>query len=624
MIRFMTNANAFFRRRPVVTAVDILAVLGAYALAFLLRFDFRLDAYYLHCLLMTAPTAVATYLLTSYYFGGLRYHASFGDAADVLKAALAASVIQGLIFIPATGARFPRSVLLLWPILSLFAVSGLHGSVRASRRFWRVSVSGLSGRRTAVIIGVGDLGERVYQSMRFNETLAYRVVAFFDDDPSKWGMRMHGAPVIGGVPALSAFLRRVQVDEIVIAVGHGRGGIVRGVADALQNVEKRPAVRIVPNLDEMLNSMTRADPRKVQPADLLNRRVISLDTEGIARSIKGKTVLITGAGGTIGGELSRQVVLYKPEKIILLENHATALFYREAELLRDKLPGVAVVALLGDVRDRALVDRIFKDERPQIVFHAAAHKHVHQLEVNIREGVSNNLLGTFHLARAADRHGVESFILISTDKAVRPSCVMGATKRAAEIVVSNFARTSKTRFGAVRFGNVLGSSGSVLKIFQEQIEKNQPITLTHPDATRFFMTVEEAVGLVLQASAMAKGGEIFVLKMGEQVRIMDLARKLILLSGLEPGRDIQIQVSGLKPGEKISEELIEDSSGQEQSDHPEIMVLRSENRAVEALEERIRSLELLGYDAESSETIRALSQLVPTFTADPVHRMRNK
>jgi FlaA1/EpsC-like NDP-sugar epimerase len=276
------------------------------------------------------------------------------------------------------------------------------------------------------------------------------------------------------------------------------------------------------------------------------------------------------------------------------------------------------------VRDQRLLDRIFKDQRPQIVFHAAAHKHVHQLESNIREGVSNNLLGTYHLAGAADRHGVESFILISTDKAVRPSCVMGATKRAAEIVVSNFARTSKTRFGAVRFGNVLGSSGSVLKIFQEQIEKGQPITLTHPDAARFFMTVEEAVGLVLQASAMARGGEIFVLKMGEQIRIMDLARKLILLSGLEPDRDIEIRIGGLKPGEKIFEELIEDSSGQEQSDHPEIMVLRSENRTVEALTDMIRNLELLGYEAENSETIRALSQLVPTFTADPVHLMGPK
>jgi FlaA1/EpsC-like NDP-sugar epimerase len=281
--------------------------------------------------------------------------------------------------------------------------------------------------------------------------------------------------------------------------------------------------------------------------------------------------------------------------------------------------GGAVAAVLGDVRDQGLLDRIFLEFRPQIVFHAAAHKHVHQLESNIHEGVSNNLLGTYHLARAADRHGVETFILISTDKAVRPACVMGATKRAAEIVVSNFAHASKTRFAAVRFGNVLGSSGSVLKIFQEQIEKRQPITLTHPDAARYFMTVEEAVGLVLQASTLAKGGEIFVLKMGEQIRILDMARNLILLSGLEPGRDIEIRIVGLKPGEKMTEELIEDATGQEQSDHPEIMVLRSENRRVEALAEKMLSLELMSLGSGKSDLVRALAQLVPTFKAHPAH-----
>ena len=618
MIRGMTTPNALSRRRTVVIALDAFAVMAAYALAFLLRFDFRLDAYYLHCLAATAPLAVMTYLLTSYYFGGLRYHAGFADAAEVVKAAFSAAVIQGAIIIPLTHARFPRSVLLLWPILSLCGVAGLHAIVRAARHYWRVGLPALGLRRTAVIVGVGDLGERVYQSMRADEAIDYRIAAFFDDDASNWGMRMHGARVVGGVPELAAFLRRVPVEEIVIAVGHGRGCVVRAVADALQGVEKRPEVRIAPNLDEMLKSQKRVDPRKVQPADLLNRRVVSLDTARIARSIAGKVVLVTGAGGTIGGELSRQVVRYKPAKVVLLENHATALFYREGEL-RDKLPGVEVVAVLGDLRDQRLLDRIFREQHPQIVFHAAAHKHVHQLEANVHEGVSNNLLGTYHLARAADRHGVENFILISTDKAVRPSCVMGATKRAAEIVVSNFAKASKTRFGTVRFGNVLGSSGSVLKIFQEQIEKGQPITITHPDAARYFMTVEEAVGLVLQASALAKGGEIFVLKMGEQIRVLDMARKLILLSGLEPERDIEIRFVGLKPGEKLTEELIEDASGQEQSEHPEIMVLRSENRPVEALAATIANLENLNNGSERAAMIRALSALVPTFTADPVH-----
>jgi FlaA1/EpsC-like NDP-sugar epimerase len=366
----------------------------------------------------------------------------------------------------------------------------------------------------------------------------------------------------------------------------------------------------------------RVDPRKIRPADLLNRRVVSLDTASIARSIEGKVILVTGAGGTIGGELSRQIVLYKPKKVILLENHATALFYREAEI-RKEGTGIEVDAILGDVRDQRLLERIFREDRPQTVFHAAAHKHVHQLESNIHEGVSNNLLGTYHLACAADRHGVETFLLISTDKAVRPRCVMGATKRAAEIVLSNLSQASKTRFVAVRFGNVLGSSGSVLKIFQEQIEKGEAITLTHPDATRYFMTVEEAVGLVLQTSVLAKGGEIFMLKMGEPIRIMDMARNLIRLSGLEPGRDIEIRVIGLKPGEKVTEELIEDASCVEQSEHPDIMIMRSENRPIDGLADAMLSLERMILGTGTSDMIRALARLVPTYTADPVHDERS-
>lgn len=367
-----------------------------------------------------------------------------------------------------------------------------------------------------------------------------------------------------------------------------------------------------------IRSLKRGDPRKIRPADLLNRRVKSLDNEGIGRLIEGKVILVTGAGGTIGGELSRQIVRHKPAKIILLENHATALFYREAEVgaLAD---GVAVSAVLGDLRDKALLERIFREDHPRFVFHAAAHKHVHQLESNVHEGVSNNLLGTYHLARAAERHGVETFLLISTDKAVRPRCVMGATKRAAEIVLSNLSRESGTRFVAVRFGNVLGSSGSVMKIFQEQIENGRAITITHPDATRYFMTVEEAVGLVLQTAVLAKGGEIFMLKMGAPVRILDLALSLIRLSGLEPGRDVEIRFTGLKSGEKVSEELAEDAMGAEQSEHPDIMVLRSENGHVDALADTITSLERMIPASAKSELVQALARLVPTYTADPVH-----
>jgi FlaA1/EpsC-like NDP-sugar epimerase len=602
-------------------ALDLLAVLAAYTLAFLYRFDFYLPPYFMTCLITTAPYAVLSYTLTSYFFGvnrGLRHYASFGDVVNILKAVASAALLQGMVILFVTQAQFPRSVLLLSPVLSLVGIAGLHAVMRYAKHYWRLRLI-VNGRiRTAIIVGAGDLGEIVFRHMRTQREVNYHIVAFLDDDRSKWGLRLHGVPVVGGLSQLSKLLQRRPVDEIIIASGIRRGNAVSAVADALQGLESRPDVRIVPTLDEMLKSPKRSDPRKVQPIDLLNRREVALDTGRIERSIHGKVILITGAGGTIGGELSRQIVDYRPRTVILVENHATALFYREAEL-RGKLPGVEVVGILGDIRDQSLLDRIFRDYKPQIVFHAAAHKHVHQLETNIHEGVSNNLLGTYHLANAADRHGVETFLLISTDKAVRPSCVMGATKRAAELVVSHFARVSRTRFVAVRFGNVLGSSGSVLKIFQEQIELGRPLTITHPDVTRFFMTVEEAVGLVLQASVMAKGGEIFVLKMGEPVRIMDMARKLILLSGLEPDRDIEIRITGLKPGEKLNEELVEDLAGQGQSEHPEIMVLLSENKPVDALSEKIFSLELASRGADKAAVLRGLLQLVPTFTADPVH-----
>jgi FlaA1/EpsC-like NDP-sugar epimerase len=613
--------SADAHKRLLVTAADAIIVLAAYGFAFLLRFDFILDAYYFNLLVKTAPYALLTYALTSYAFGvnrGLRHFASFGDVVNILKAVAAGATIQAMIILFVTQGAFPRSVLVLAPILTFIGVAGSHAVVRYAKGYWQRRPRGKGGVRIAIIVGAGDMGEIVYRHMRTNDAIDYRIVAFVDEDKSKWGLRLHGVPVVGGIQSLTRLLDSHPIDEIIIAAGRRRGHAAGMVAEALQGREKRPAVSVVPTLEEMLRSPKRADPRKVQPVDLLNRREVSLDAAAIARCIHGRVILVTGAGGTIGGELARQIAAYRPKTVVLLENHATALFYREAEI-RHRIPGVEVVGILGDVRDQALLERVFRDHRPNIVFHAAAHKHVAQLETNVHEGISNNLIGTYRLAAASDRHGVETFLLISTDKAVRPSCVMGATKRAAEIVVSSFAKISKTRFVAVRFGNVLGSSGSVLKIFQEQIELGRPITVTHPDVTRYFMTVEEAVGLVLQASALAKGGEIFVLKMGDPVRIMDMARNLVVLSGLEPGKDIKIHITGLKPGEKIAEELVEDPAGQEQSEHPDISVLRAENQPLDGLSEKILALEILSRGTDQAAMLRGLKQLVPTFTADKIH-----
>lgn len=610
-------------KRVAVLTCDLLIVLGAYLAAYLLRFDGEFNMDFAAGLVNTAPFIVLSYLAAFFYYGvnrGLRTYASFGDIVNVAKAVVFSGLFSSSLVLAYTQGAFPRSVLLLAPILAFLGICTVHASVRYAKVFWQELFEAPSGEsRVAVIVGAGDLGELVYRQMRTEEDVRYHIVAFFDQDAEKWGMRLHGVPVVGGLDKLADYLGRRPVDEVVVAVSSARGRAVSQVAGALSQLEKRPAIKFAPSLDEMLRSPSAgANPRKVQPADLLNRKEVRLDSARIARSIEGKTVLVTGAGGTIGGELCRQAVTYRPKAVILIENHATALFYRENEV-REKIPGVAVIGVLGDVRDQSLLDRVFKTYKPHAVFHAAAHKHVFQLETNIQEGVNNNVIGTQRLADAADRHGCEVFLLISTDKAVRPSCVMGATKRAAEMVVTDFARRSKTKFMAVRFGNVLGSSGSVLRIFQEQIELGRPITLTHPDATRYFMTVEEAVGLVLQSAAMAKGGEVFVLNMGEPVRILDMARNLVLLSGLEPGRDVEIRITGLKTGEKLAEELVEDPAGQEKSEHPDITVLRSENRAIEAIGQRLLELELASRGTDKAAVLRKLMDFVPTCTLDPIH-----
>lgn len=358
--------------------------------------------------------------------------------------------------------------------------------------------------------------------------------------------------------------------------------------------------------------------RKISPTDLLSREVVKLDEARIARFLHNKRVLVTGAGGTIGGELVRQVLRFSPTEVVLLEAHATSLFHADA-LARENARGARISAVLGDVRDRAMIDRLFADKKPEVIFHAAAHKHVHQIEHNVQEGLLNNSLATHYLCDAAVKNGAESFLLISTDKAVKPSSVMGATKRLAEIAVTAHAGNGATRFMAVRFGNVLGSSGSVLPIFQSQLEKGGPLTVTHPDVRRFFMTVEEAVGLILQAVSLAKGGEIFVLKMGEPVRIADMAKNLILLSGLEPGKDIHIQYTGLKQGEKINEELMEDPVACDPSEHSEILILRGENAAPRDINERLLDLEVMCRGADATALIRRLKELVPTFIPDPAH-----
>jgi len=618
----MSFSPFFSWRRFSVVVADALAVVGAFVAAFLIRFEFSLDADQLGILARTVPIALVCFafgLRRAGVYRGLYYYSSFPEMLNIARGVgLSAFASAAAIMFYRQG-LFPRSVLLLHPILAFVGVCGVRFAIRWGKTRFNMPRAYTGQESNVLLMGAGELGESVLRQMLKTPMAKYRVIGFLDDDASKWGLHIHDYPVFGGRDSLSEVLTRYQVDEIVIAIGSKRGEIVRDLVERMRDFDKKPELKIAPSLSEMLLSPGReVRVRTVQPADLLNREVIRLDESRIAASLRGKRVLVTGAGGTIGAELVRQVLGYGPSEVTLIESHATSLFYIESAVSK-LVTGAKITPVLGDVRDRALVDRVFAEKKPQVVLHAAAHKHVHQIEHNVSEGVLNNAIATGWVCAAALAHGAETFLLVSTDKAVKPTSVMGATKRLAEMVVKSYHGRGATRFMAVRFGNVLGSSGSVLTIFQDQLDKGGPLTVTHPDVRRYFMTASEAVGLILQAVSLSKGGEVFVLKMGDSVRIADMAKNLILLSGLEPEKDIQIEFTGLKQGEKLDEELMDDPAGLSQSEHSDIFILRGENQPAPGLDAHMLELELATRGKDASAVVRRLCELVPTFRPAAAH-----
>lgn len=612
-MRFLENPST---RRVLIILLDLAVILGAYFASFWLRFDFALDPNTTSILIHTIALAAVIHAASCAGFGlyrGIYHFSSFADLVHITNAAVVAGSLTALSILFIRQGHFPRSILILHPLLTFLGICGIRFAIRLGKNYAASRRFSLADASNAILVGAGELGESLARQIMKSPEAGYNIIGFIDDDKGKWGMRIHGIPVLGGISTLPELIRQHRVDDVIIAISRRRGEIVASVMASLRGLDSRPDVKVAPSLDEMLQSPGHGQLiRKVRPADLLNREIIHLDEPQISRVIERKVVLVTGAGGTIGSELCRQVLSYRPEKIVLLECHATSLFFAESRL-REESRGTAVISVLGDVRDQGLIERIFKTHRPNVVLHAAAHKHVHQLEFNLQEGVSNNLLGTHFLAGAADKFGADCFLLVSTDKAVRPSSVMGATKRAAERVLQYWATRSNTRFCAVRFGNVLGSSGSVLPIFEDQISKGGPVTVTDAKATRYFMTVEEAVGLILQAASMAQGGEIFILKMGTPVRILDMARNLILLSGREPDKDIEIRITGLKQGEKLDEELADEPSQMSQSANPDISVLKNESQDLQALPDQILEMEILTRGTEPAPLLRKLREFVPSF-----------
>ena len=556
-----------------------------------------------------------------YFFGIYRRlwrYASIRELVLIIMAVTTASMIVSAIMIIlfATGmfVGFPRSVLIIDWLLSILFVGGLRFIFRLVAETSSTAANGAKKnkhhKKDVLVIGAGDAGVIFVRELQKNPQLNMNPIGFLDDDPAKQKSEIHGIKVLAPLSQIDRILETRHVDEVIIAIPSAGGTILRHVADVCR--QQGVAFRTMPGLYELLGGAVNVSRlREVDISDLLRREPVHMDTVGIGEVLRGKTVLVTGAGGSIGRELCRQIAQSQPARLLLL-GHGENSIYEAMLELRDNMPSLEIQPLIADVRNLARLRLLFQRWQPEVLFHAAAHKHVPLMESNIEEAITNNVLGTRNIVTAALEFDVQRLVMISTDKAIRPVNVMGATKRIAEMIVLNAARTYHKAFTVVRFGNVLGSRGSVVPRFKRQIAKGGPITITHPDMKRYFMTIPEAVHLVLQASAMSQGGEAYVLNMGEQVKIQDLAEDLIRLSGLEPGEDIEIVYTGIRPGEKLSEDLWDQGFAYSPTKHPDINQVDSEEALNdEALNAVIDQLIELATEGKPEEILDILSQTIP-------------
>lgn len=467
------------------------------------------------------------------------------------------------------------------------------------------------GRKRLLIIGAGEASRILMNDIHQNNNLDYNVVGFIDDDPDKTNMRFWGKKVFGTRDKIKEVCDRESIDEILISIPSAPKDELRKILEICSATNLK--IRIAPSIDQSITgTYSFTNTREVQIEDLLERDEIVLENDLIADEIEGKVVLVTGGGGSIGSELCRQISNYNPKKLIIVDIYENNAYDLQNEL-RSAFPYLEMEVLIASIRDFERLDSIFGEFKPNMVFHAAAHKHVPLMEDSPGEAIKNNVFGTFNVAKCADKHNVDKFVMISTDKAVNPTNVMGATKRVCEMVVQSFQQISKTEFVAVRFGNVLGSNGSVIPLFKRQIEKGGPVTVTHKEVTRFFMTIPEAAQLVLQASVYAKGGEIFVLDMGKPVKIYDLAVNLIRLSGYKPNIDMPIVVTGLRPGEKLYEELLMNEEGLGKTSHKKIFIGQPTFMDFEELEKNLKILKDAVDTKDNNAIVYALETVVPTY-----------
>ena len=586
------GGNLLRYRRSLIVSSQIFLVVFAYYLAFLLRFEFTFDSFSRWLFFRTLPFLVLVKAIVFYVFdlyrGWWRY-VGMHDLIDILKASLISTIVFGLLTRMMFGPNFPISLFFLDFILCVLLIGGIRFSIRALREY--ANIMPQSASKNALIYGSREIGVELLKEIKANPHTRIEVIGFIDDFAPKKGFKIHGVPILGGQEEIPAILQRHNVDEIIITTPSLKAKELKALISRFKETDVR--FKIVPPMSDILiDKVSIRHLRDVQVEDLLGREAVKLDTKQIGEGLSGKVVMITGAGGSIGSELARQVAAFEPAKLILFERNENNLFMIQWELTH-RFGNLNLISIIGDILDTRILERVIQEHGPDLIYHAAAYKHVPMMETHPVEAIRNNVQGTINVARLAVQYDVARFVFISTDKAVRPSNIMGMTKKVAERLVTDLHRSQKkTHFVSVRFGNVLGSTGSVIPLFKKQIDRGGPVTVTHPDAMRYFMTITEAVQLVMQAAAMGLGGEIFILEMGEQVRILDLARNLIRLSGLEPDRDIEVVFTGLRPGEKLTESLFDkDGEDIQSTAHEKIHLVRTDESAIlKSLQKRVERL----------------------------------
>ncbi len=570
----------FKYRRVLIAAIHVALIALAYFLSFAsrLEFSFYTSSQYSSLFASTLLPLMVLRLSSYWYFDlfkGLWRYVSIKDLLNIIKASLLGTLLFALyIFAITREYGLPRSIFFIDFAYNILLVGGIRMTVRLFREGTdKFRLKEQLDAKNVLIVGAGDAGETILREMHHNPRLGYNPVGFVDDDRGKRKTAIHGVAVLGNTRDIGGLAKEYNVDEVIVALPSATGKAMRRIVNTCKRADVR--FKTIPFIGDLIEgNVSVSQIRDVAIEDLLGREAVNLDMSSIEKEVADKVILVTGAAGSIGSELVRQVARFNPRKVILFERSENDLYHLEIEL-RKMSWNTKFVPFVGDVRDVERVRECMRLYKPASVFHAAAYKHVPMMEANPAEAVKNNIFGTRVLADMASEYNVEKFVLISTDKAVRPTNVMGATKRVAELILQSKSalENCNTQFIAVRFGNVLGSNGSVIPLFKKQIAEGGPVTVTHPDITRYFMTIPEAVQLVIQAGAMGRGKEIFLLEMGEPVRIRDLAENLIRLSGLTPGEDIEIKYTGLRPGEKLYEELLIEGEGIKKTHHNKIYVL---------------------------------------------------